>query len=76
MQWELQNHFFRIGGSNVVHDNFDYALAFLGILVPVVLTLSLRRSDRAAKSEKRIDKIFRILAVLTNDPDIEGTYPD
>jgi hypothetical protein len=59
-----------------VRDPFDFLVALLGVMVPVVLTLYLRRRDRIAGLEKRIDKAFRVLAVITGDPNIEGSTSD
>jgi hypothetical protein len=59
-----------------VRDPFDFLVALLGVVVPVVLTLYLRRRDRIAGLEKRIDKAFRVLAVITGDPNIEGSTSD
>lgn len=54
----------------VPRDFFDYAVALLGILVPIGYSLHVGRVSRIANLEKRVDLHSKILAVLTNDPTI------
>lgn len=62
-----------------MHDYFDRAVALLGIVVAVMLPLLMHRADRrearVAHLENGMVKVWRVLAVVTGDPNIEGISP-
>lgn len=60
-------------------DYFDRAVALLGIVVAVMLPLLMRSADRRKARIEHLEngmvKVWRVLAVITGDPNIEGSTP-